>query len=564
MSLNASLQIGRSALLTSQAAIQVAGDNMANAATRGFHRRSVHLAPLRGQMNPTGHFIGQGVSLLAIRREIDTALQARFRNATSKEHGSLIDQQFLTAMETLQNELTDNDLSTAMSAFFNAFSELANSPSDVAMRGVVIQKGQSLASRIATMRKDYTAVRSEVDAALGMNIDKVNDLLDQVALLNQQITTTEIGEAEVASLRDHHDTLLDELAQHLDITVINRSNGAVDVLVSSTPILLGSESRGIALRTESVSGDVKVSVRVKADGTKLNVQDGAIGALLTQRDETIDPMIASLDTFASQLIFHVNKLHSQGQGLKGFANLTGTYALQSASDGFNSAEAGLPFEVKNGSFFIHVTHKDTGVRTTHEISANGETSLDDLVNQINTVVGVPNVTAGVGLNNTLTLSAASGYEFSFSDDTSGVLAALGMNTFFTGSDATDININALLVDDPALLAVGEGHVSGSNGTALALADLQNVSLAELGGASLREFWQRSVSWLAVRTNAANADVETSQMVRENLGAQIQAVSGVSIDEESINLLTFQRQYQAAARYIGIIDETMQTLIALGR
>ena len=75
-------------------------------------------------------------------------------------------------------------------------------------------------------------------------------------------------------------------------------------------------------------------------------------------------------------------------------------------------------------------------------------------------------------------------------------------------------------------------------------------------------WQNSVNSLAVRTNAANAGVESARLVRESLYSQVQAVSGVSLDEESINLLTFQRQFQAAARFITVIDETLQVLLSL--
>ena len=66
----------------------------------------------------------------------------------------------------------------------------------------------------------------------------------------------------------------------------------------------------------------------------------------------------------------------------------------------------------------------------------------------------------------------------------------------------------------------------------------------------------------MRTDASNTKAETARVVREGLDGQAQALSGVSIDEESINLLMFQRQYQAAAKYISIIDETLKTLLAI--
>ena len=84
----------------------------------------------------------------------------------------------------------------------------------------------------------------------------------------------------------------------------------------------------------------------------------------------------------------------------------------------------------------------------------------------------------------------------------------------------------------------------------------------LGSTSLRSFWQNSVNQLAVQTIATRADAESASLVRDNLNSQIQAVSGVSLDEESINLLTYQRQFQAAARFISVVDESLQILINL--
>jgi len=564
MSLNGALQVGRSALLASQAAMQVAGNNMANAATKGYHRRSVHLTPLSGQPIGRGQRVGQGVQLEAIRREIDTALQARLRDALGNEQGAIIDQRFLSAIETLQNELTDNDLSSELSVFFNNFSELANNPEDHAMRSLVIQQGSNLASRIAGLRRDYGVVRDEVDRSLGTSVAKINDILDEIALVNGQIAMSEAGAGQANSLRDRRDILIDDLAQFFDLSVIEQANGSVDILVGSIPIVLGGQSRGVELKTESVMGQIEVSIHVAADGTNLTVSSGTLGALIKQREQTVQPAIDNLDQFAAGLIFEVNRLHSQGQGRTNFESVGGTYGVNDTTVALNTSGAGLPFDIDNGSFFLHVTHQDTGIRTTHQININGDTdSLDDLINEINVVVGVPNVTAAVAIDGSLTLTAASGYEMSFSDDSSGALAALGINTFFTGDNAADIDVNQTIVNDPNFLAAGAGHVPGSNGTAVAIADLQDVKLAALNNQSLRELWQSSVNTLAIQTDSANDSVLSTALVRESLAAQVLAVSGVSLDEEAINLMTFQRHFQAAARFIRVIDEMLETLLALG-
>ncbi len=563
MSLNGALQIGRSALVASQTAMQVAGNNMANAATEGYHRRSVHLTPSRDELAVRNAFVGTGVSLLQIRREFDSALQSRFRDASSREQGSLIDQRFLTQIESLQNELTGNDVSSALSEFFNAFSELANTPDDQAIRALVIEQGRSLAGRIANLRAEYTNVMDAVDRSLSTSVTEADRLLDDIADINIRITQVEKGEAQANALRDERDQLVDQLSEYLEVSTIEQANGAVDVFVGSIPVVLAGVSRGIELRTKSVDGVLEQSIRVSADGTTLSVNSGRIGGLMRQREETVQPAIDDLNGFAAQLIFQVNKVHSQGQGRVGHAAITGTYGVNDSTANLNSLAAGLPFSIANGSFFIHVTHVASGQRSTYQIGVDGNAdSLDDLINRINVTVGVPNVTAATGLNNVLTLTADGGHQMSFSDDTSGALAALGVNTFFTGEVASDIDVNAAVSGNLSLLAAGSGHVPGSNGTAVALAELQDVPLADLGDRSIRDFWHDKVNTLAVATTAANDAAETTRLVSESLTAQIAAVSGVSIDEESINLLTFQRQFQAAARFISVIDEAIQTLLAM--
>ncbi len=564
MSLNGALEVGRSAIVASQAAIQVAGNNMANAATKGYHRRTVHLAAARDEIITQRQFVGTGVQLQQIRREVDTALESRFRDATSQEHNALINQRFLSAIETLQQELSDNDLSSELSTFFNGFSELANNPEDHAVRTLVVQQGVTLASRLAGLNKNYADVRSEVTRALGTAVTTADNLLDQIAVLNGQIAQTEQGGTNKANaLRDQRDALITELSEYFEVSVVEQSNGSADVFINSIPVVLAGVSRGLELRKETINGKLEVSVRVAADGTELQISSGRLGGLLRQREETVQPALDALDTFAGQLIFEVNKLHAQGQGRVGYETVTGTYGADDTTASLNSPAANLDFKSVNGSFFIHVTHQATGTRTAHQINVDPNTmSLDDLINEINVVVGVPNVTASTALGNVLQLDAASGYEMTFSDDTSGVLAQLGINTYFTGNNASSIDVNQRVQDDPNLLAAGAGHVPGSNDTALAIANLQDTNLAALNDQSLREFWQNSVNDLAVRTSAANNAVDSSRLVRESLGAQVQAVSGVSLDEEMINLLTFQRQFQAAARFIAVIDETIQTLLSL--
>ena len=76
MSLNGALQVGQSAILASQAAISVAGNNMANAATPGYHRQRISIMPGRPEAIGRGQFVGTGVQIGAITRHYTSATLA--------------------------------------------------------------------------------------------------------------------------------------------------------------------------------------------------------------------------------------------------------------------------------------------------------------------------------------------------------------------------------------------------------------------------------------------------------------------------------------------------------
>ena len=564
MSINGALQIGQSAILASQAAIQIAGNNMANAATPGYNRQVARLSPSRPEYIGRAGFIGTGVQLSRIVRTVDTALQNRTRSAVSEENAAGIDQRFLNAIESIRNELTDQDLSSRLSAFFNSFSELSNNPNDEAVRTVVIQQGSGLTTAMRELRNEHVNVRTEIDRALGATIRTADGLLDQIASVNRQVVESELGgSGQANALRDRRDELVNEVAKYIPISTVEQPNGALDVFVGSIPVVLAGESRGITLRTDSNGNSTTLSLRVKADGSTLNPDGGQVGALFRQRGDNVDPAIEDLDTLARELAFQVNRIHSQAQGTKGWQSVTGLNGVLDTTTNLAADATGIPFDIRNGSFELHVTNQATGLRTTVVISVDpNTTSMDQLAAQISAAMPGGTGNASVTADRTLKLTANSGYELTFSNDSSGVLAALGVNSFFGGSDASDLVINDAIAGDPRLLASGQGHVLGSNAAALDIARLEDTTVDSLGGRSLRGFWQSATTSLAVRTESANTKADSSRLVRESLDAQVQATSGVSLDEESINMLSYQRQFQAAARFIATVDETLQTLLSI--
>lgn len=575
MSLTSSLQIGNSALNAAQLAIQVAGNNLANAATPGYSRQVAFMQTSRPD-GTSGMSLGTGVRISGIRRQIDEALQARLWNGTSQEAAAHQQSSILSQIESTLGELGDSSLSKQFSTFFSTWSERANLTKSSA---VVVQQGRQLSDFIRKLRSDLVNQKSQIDNQIGIQVQKADGALTKIAQLNEQIAAAESGGAESGSLRDQRDALITEVSQYMDVTAVDQGNGFVNILVGSTPVVLGAHSRGVELRRESAGDGVAITVNLRDDGQSLEIQSGQIGASIANRSAAIDSTVSKLDTIASQLIFEVNKLHSTGINTDWLATTSSQLSIPLAdrtralNDPANGTLSALPFEAVNGGFTVNVKSSTgatqairinvdlDGLDNTGAAGFGNDSSLQSITSAIDAIDGV---SATIGPDGKLSISADTGFSFAMSDDTSGALAVLGVNSYFTGTTASDIGIRSDLATTPSLLMVGRLTSTGfvENASAMQISQLQNASIAGLGGQSISKSWLDSAQSLGVQTDAAMAIAEAASTVREGLDAQRAAVSGVSVDEESINLLTFQRQYQGAARFVSVVDEMTQTLISL--
>jgi flagellar hook-associated protein 1 FlgK len=246
--------------------------------------------------------------------------------------------------------------------------------------------------------------------------------------------------------------------------------------------------------------------------------------------------------------------------LAGFQTVTGQTRLDDTTSALNAA--GLAFTPKHGSFQLKVTNSLTGVTTTSNIAIDldgigGDTSLEDLRNAI---AAVANVDAGITPDGRLKIDAAANFEIRFSNDTSGVLAALGVNTFFTGSNAGDIGVNSVVAGNQLLFASSQGGGPSDNRNAVLMAEFVNRPIAALNGASLDQFYESTIASVAQASASETALAEGLKGFRDSLRGQRDQFSAVSLDEEIVRVMEFQRAFQAAARLVSTIDELFTTLL----
>ncbi len=576
MSLTSAMLIGRSGLTASQAGVQVAANNIANAATPGYSRQIMSLLPTRGQTLGAAGSVGRGVSIGGIARQVSDAVQARLWSSNSELASASAQLDSLSSLEATLQELTGNDLSSELASFFNTWSNAANLEGS---NTLVVQQGQRLAEFMRGIRSDVLNVREQIQSQLNGLTGRANELLSGIAQLNKSIVRTERGQSQANGLRDQRDMLVTSLSELVDASIVEQADGQYDVLVAGTPIVLGARNLGINIRTDSDGSQLTSTVVLSTNEQPLPITGGMIGGLLASRDIGIEDTLGTLDDIAAQLIFEVNKLHATGIPTPGLVSTRGLRTIQTEDRGtafnspLNSTFAALPFEAVNGGFTVVLTQRESGLSETVRIDVDldgitsagapgfdDDTSPEDIRASLN---GINNLTAAFTADGRLQIVADAGYEVAFAEDTSGVLAVLGINSYFQGTTAADISVRGDLLDDPSKLAtaslVGDDIIA--NGTALGIAGLQGNSIDSLEGNSLQEHWSQRVQRIAVDTEYAQDRLQSTAIVQESLAAQQAAASGVSIDEESINLINYQKQYEASARVISVARELLDTLLA---
>jgi flagellar hook-associated protein 1 FlgK len=303
------------------------------------------------------------------------------------------------------------------------------------------------------------------------------------------------------------------------------------------------------------------NIHIVETDSPLDTSSGKLHGIVSSRDEVLGGFLDQINDFSGTLIYEFNKVYSGGQGLKGFSSLTGTYTVNDETVPLNTA--GLNFAPTNGSFQVLIRNKQTGLTETSTVNINldlpgHQTTLDDVVAQLNAISGVQ---AEVTIDKRLKITQASqDDEIAFAHDTSGTLAALGINTFFTGSSADDINVNSMLRVDPSLFAASTGGIGQDTNNATQLAAFIDRPLSTQNGASLSILYDQMIGNVTQASYQAGAAASSADTYEATLRGQKSSTSGVNLDEEAINMIQYQRTYQAAAKYISTLSELLDVLV----
>ena len=566
MSLNATIRIAAGTLSAMQFGLQVVGNNIANAGTPGYIREDIVFKP--GPPLKKGNLIfGLGVQVDGIVLKIDRFLAERLRDADSDLRSSETQQDIYRQLETLLAGLGDNDLGSSLTSFFGTLHDVVNQPEDAAVRNISILQGEKLAGDIRRLDQQLKGLYQDVDQEIINLSDSVNRLLERIAELNVQIVGIEGGglvDSDAVSLRDERQLAMSELASIIDIRTVEQDTGSVSVFANGEYLVFDSVFREVESHSEPGSlGLGRSELRIVASDSPISSGAGRLAGLTISRDEIVGEFINQLDSFAQSLVYELNKVHSSGQGLSGYQSLTSEFRVSNITNPLDQDE--LPFTPVNGSFQVQVYNSQSNTIETTDVflSLNGlddDTSLADLRAALDNIDGLSASTTPDGK---LTITSDSPtVEFTFANDTSGVLAALGLNTFFTGSTASDIGINQTLLDDPTKLATSSSGIGQDTVVAQQLADLLDTALESHDDATLAQLHDRLLIGVTQGSALVHSVTEGFRSFYEMLESQHLEESGVNIDEEAVKMITLQRTFQASAKLITTLNELLEVLVNL--
>ena len=565
MSLFGSIQLAGNTLRAADVGLQVVGNNIANANTPGYARQEVVLEPAPTQR--LGNLLlGLGVRVVGIAQKVDENLNERLRNASSDAASSETQKNTYEQLEGLVAELGENDLSTSLNNFFASVSDVLNQPESVSVRNLAMLKGKALAGDINRLAARVRQIRSDTNARVVDAATNINRLLNNIRDLNIKVAEAEggVSKSDAASLRDQRNNDLAELAKLIDIKVHEQPSGGVAVFTPDGDYLVFEGNlRNVRTQNRSEDGQTTTEIRLVETDALVSITSGQTGGLIRARDEILGGFLDTLDTFAQTLAFEFNKLYASGQGLNGYSTVSSEFPISDTSQPLD--DAGLPFTPVNGSFDVLVYNKRTKLTQTTKITVdlNGldsDTSLASLQSQLSSINGI---SAAVSADGRLTLTSDSADQsIAFANDTSGVLASLGLNTFFSGSSALNLSVNPAVVADPSLFAASKGGVGADTNNAVELVGFLDRTLDSQSGATLNDLYAQLTGDVTQASAVARSVFEGFKVFEDSLNGQAQAVTGVNLDEEAIKMLGFQRVYQASAKFISTVNDLLGVLIDL--
>ena len=315
MTISSLLNIGQRALTASYSALQVTGNNVANANTPGYSRQSVELATAFSQQTGSG-FFGKGVDVTTVTRAHSDFLT---REATTSASLAAADEARSTQLQQLENVFRtgEDGLGYAAQQLFNAFVDVSNKPQDAAARQVVLARVGDLASRFRTASDQLDSQQAGIAQDLRTAVQSINALTTRIASLNQSIAQAQGTGHAPNELLDQRDSAIADLARIAQVTTVAAADGTVGVFLGGgQKLVLGGDATALTTLADPFD-PAKVQIGISEGGTTRAFPDGfvaggSVAGLLRVQNHDLPDARGLLGQLASAIAGSLNEQQARG------------------------------------------------------------------------------------------------------------------------------------------------------------------------------------------------------------------------------------------------------------
>lgn len=580
------LNIGASGLNVAQNAINIIGNNISNANTPGYTAETPTITENYPINTSTGQYgLGANISTITSARNqlLDNTLNQQLNSQAYYQ--TLNDN--LSQIQNIFNETSGSGLDTALNNFFNSWQSLSSNPNLATARQQVIQNGQTLIQAIQSSYNSLVQLNSNLNSEIISSVNQINTLTQNIANINNEIKLAALSPNQSANtLIDQRNQLVQQLQKIANITVLNNTyspssqNQSVGNNQSEMTILLGgvtivSGINSTNLTTKTSSNGQNVDVLANGQVITNKITSGSLGAIIQLAKQTSPSnsntsstqgainYIDTLNTLANSIINQVNIIHSGGSGLSAYTQTQGVYSFTSVNNPASQSEqSGVNLPIKSGTLSVNIYDSNNNLVNTVSIAIGSQDSVNTIESNFNNALSQYGISMNLSNTNqgNVQITSNEGYQFSFAGDTSNFLAAAGINTFFTGTNASNIGINSVIVNDQSKIAAGKSLTPGDNTNALAIANLQNQNVMDSNTQTINQYYEAFIGQIGSLAQSTQNILNSQNSMVSQTQSMVESQEGVSLDQEAANLIKYQMAYQASAQFIAIVNQMTQSLI----
>ena len=588
------LNISKRGINVMQAGLNVTSHNISNASRSDYTRQRIRVqasSPLT-TIGSAGQ-IGTGAQVEMVERVRNTFLDYQIRNENSALADVNVRQNVLAEIEKLVNESGDVGLSKMFDKFFDSWQELAKNPSDINARTIVLQEAANMTDEFNRIYNELQESKNDINDTIKNSVVEVNSILNEINELNQKIQETSLMGNQPNDFLDRRDMLLDELSGKLGISIDTKKNNGINV--TSKDINLGN-----LVSNKNTENDLRLTF----------VESIETGTGDFPKDVTITYYKNNDSTDENNKV----QLVIKDMTSENFKSLEKNRVILSNQEGFavdSTGKAITSQQIDNSNFSsLSLSSGELGgLQKSH-------VEIDSFINQINQLAKA--LVFSVNAIHSGQSSATSGGAFGHDTLPFFVNSSIAeydqngnlINSFDVANGegeitAGNITINRELLEEPLKLKVRENDHMFENGMkndidgqgngerALAIASLRETlfNISDIGktinsredffdqakggsefsnnglsigdsskGTKIESQYKNIVTTLGIKSQEASREADNFEDLVYNLEISRMSVSGVSLDEEMSNLITFQHAYNASAKVISTVDKLLDVII----